>query len=40
MRDLVALPKVELHVHLEGSMRASTVVELADPTTVGGVPRA
>ena len=29
MRDLVALPKVELHVHLEGSMRASTVVELA-----------
>lgn len=30
MRDLVALPKVELHVHLEGSMRASTVVELAE----------
>ncbi|HET7235681.1 MAG TPA: adenosine deaminase [Actinomycetota bacterium] len=30
MRDLVSLPKVELHVHLEGSMRASTVVELAD----------
>lgn len=29
-RDLVALPKTELHVHLEGSMRASTVVELAD----------
>lgn len=29
MRDLLALPKVELHVHLEGSMRASTVVELA-----------
>lgn len=28
-RDLVALPKVDLHVHLEGSMRASTVVELA-----------
>lgn len=30
MRDLVALPKVELHVHLEGSMRASTFVELAE----------
>ncbi|HZD17005.1 MAG TPA: adenosine deaminase [Actinomycetota bacterium] len=29
-RDLVSLPKVELHVHLEGSMRAPTVVELAD----------
>ncbi|MGZ5291212.1 MAG: adenosine deaminase [Actinomycetota bacterium] len=28
-RDLVALPKVDLHVHLEGSMRPSTVVELA-----------
>ncbi len=28
-RDLLALPKVDLHVHLEGSMRASTVVELA-----------
>jgi adenosine deaminase len=30
MRDLVALPKVHLHVHLEGSMRPSTVLELAD----------
>jgi adenosine deaminase len=29
MRDLLSLPKVDLHVHLEGSMRASTVVELA-----------
>ncbi|HEU4355274.1 MAG TPA: adenosine deaminase, partial [Actinomycetota bacterium] len=30
MRDLLTLPKVDLHVHLEGSMRATTVVELAD----------
>lgn len=29
LRDLVALPKVDLHVHLEGAMRPSTVVELA-----------
>jgi adenosine deaminase len=29
-RDLRALPKVDLHVHLEGSMRAPTVVELAE----------
>ena len=29
-RDLRALPKTDLHVHLEGAMRASTVVELAE----------
>jgi adenosine deaminase len=29
MRDLVGLPKVHLHVHLEGSMRPATVLELA-----------
>lgn len=30
MRDLLTLSKVDLHVHLEGSMRATTVVELAE----------
>ncbi|MDP9331269.1 MAG: adenosine deaminase [Actinomycetota bacterium] len=30
MRDLLALPKVELHIHLEGSMRVATVRELAE----------
>ncbi|HEX6021571.1 MAG TPA: adenosine deaminase [Solirubrobacter sp.] len=30
MRDLLTLPKVDLHVHLEGSMRATTVVDLAE----------
>lgn len=30
IRDLVALPKVDLHVHLEGSIRAGTLAELAE----------
>jgi adenosine deaminase len=29
MKDLVALPKAHLHVHLEGAMRPSTLAELA-----------
>src|SRR6185436_3543570 len=34
-RDLRALPKGHLHLHLEGSMRPSTLAELAD---TAGIP--
>ena len=30
MRDLTALPKTDLHVHLEGSIRPQTLVEMAE----------
>lgn len=35
MRDLVALPKAHLHIHLEGAMRPDTLTELA---AVAGIP--
>jgi adenosine deaminase len=34
-RDLATLPKAELHLHLEGSMRPETLAELAD---AAGIP--
>ena len=34
-RDLRALPKGHLHIHLEGAMRPSTLAELAD---TAGIP--
>jgi len=30
MRDLRALPKAELHIHMEGAMRVTTVLELVE----------
>jgi adenosine deaminase len=35
VRDLVKLPKAELHIHLEGAMRTATVRELAERNGVG-----
>ncbi|MEI2653273.1 MAG: adenosine deaminase [Microthrixaceae bacterium] len=35
MRDLLALPKGHLHLHLEGGMRPSTLVDLAEAAGIG-----
>ena len=36
---LVDLPKVELHVHLEGSMQPATLLALARKHRIGDVPQ-
>lgn len=38
MRDLVSLPKAELHLHLEGAIRVATVRDLADRASVSVPP--
>mmetsp|Transcript_22738 Transcript_22738/g.56324 ORF Transcript_22738/g.56324 Transcript_22738/m.56324 type:complete len:348 (-) Transcript_22738:1426-2469(-) len=37
-RDLVSLPKAELHLHLEGAMRRSTLVDLCAKHGISPVP--
>ena len=37
-RDIVALPKGHLHIHLEGAMRPTTLRQLAEITGIGVPP--
>ena len=40
MEDILTLPKVVLHDHLDGGLRPSTVIALADEAGYPGLPHA